>query len=283
MEMEADHKPFGRLTSILLILAISVVGCTKSQDSGGSGGESIKCRILVAASAREATQLAMDEFLTTHASIESDNVEVVSGPSNSLAQMILSGAPADIFISANPVWTEAVHENCDSIEAFLGNRIVLATHRLNEQTFESIDGLEHESVDRIAMGAQAVPVGDYARQVISQLSQQRQDALNAKLVFGKDSSALIAWLENREADFGFVYASDANRSADLKVVLAFGPPSHDPIEYTIAKLKNSSTQSSGLRDEVYRWLRSDEVQAIWKDAGFTLLVKNRPVDSHSID
>ena len=279
MEKEADYKLPGGMTRILLILTWSVIGCHKNQNSADSN----HCRILVAASARDVTQLAIDEFLTRGASIDDCKVEVVSGPSNSLAQMILSGAPADIYISANPRWTEAVSENCDSIEAFLGNRLVLATHRLNEQVIDSIDSLDDESGGRIAIGAQAVPVGDYARQAIGRLSQQQQEAVNAKLVFGKDSSALIAWLENREADFGFVYESDANRSADLKIVLAFGPQSHDPIEYTIATLNNGDAKSSILRDEVYQWLRSDKIQATYGNAGFTLPNRNRPVDSKSID
>jgi molybdate transport system substrate-binding protein len=225
------------------------------------------CRVLVAASARDATQKSVDAFRRSKNPSERSKIVVVSGPSNGLSQQIMSGAPADIFISANPKWTDAIEAQSELAQEFMGNQLVLATHHLNNETI---------------VAAESVPLGDYAKQVIGQ-STQLQNALTPKLVFAKDSTALVAWLENRETDFGFVYASDLNRSTSLTQALAIDPACHDPITYSIALLKNEKRDSSKLREQVYDWLRSEASMRIYERAGFVPMSEKPPMVSKPIE
>jgi len=261
----------------MLILVTGLIGCGKSKKS------SITCRILVAASAREATEHAIDGFLQSFNDHQQPEVILVSGPSNGLAQQILAGAPADIFVSANPKWTAAIDDESDLTKEFVSNRLVLATHRLKELQVASLEDLDQPQVKSVAIAVESVPVGDYARQAISHLSADQQSSLNSKLVFGKDSSALVAWLENREADYGFVYASDARASSDLKEVHVVDLRFHDPIIYSIAKLKNANGEGLELRDQLFGWLQSDESMKVFEDAGFTAATRKPPAISNSID
>ena len=249
---------------------------------GCSGEKQSTLRILVAASAREATQTAVDAFSDSSAALDDTQIVLVSGPSNGLSQQILAGAPADIFISANPRWTAAIADQCDAINDFVGNRLVLATRRNNTVPLSSLADLSDPDVGIIAIASESVPLGDYAREVIGKSDQLRL-LIHPKLVSGKDASALVAWLENREAEYGFVYASDLNRSETLKEALAIDPASHSPITYSIAKLKNDQNDVSALRDQVYDWLQSEPSMQIYKDAGFVPLHQKPPAVSHAID
>ena len=241
------------------------------------------CRVLVAASARDATQKSVDAFRRSKNPSERSKIVVVSGPSNGLSQQIMSGAPADIFISANPKWTDAIEAQSELAQEFMGNQLVLATHHLNNETIvESLSDLEDQTVRSIGIAAESVPLGDYAKQVIGQ-STQLQNALTPKLVFAKDSTALVAWLENRETDFGFVYASDLNRSTSLTQALAIDPACHDPITYSIALLKNEKRDSSKLREQVYDWLRSEASMRIYERAGFVPMSEKPPMVSKPIE
>ena len=279
---DAKAKPLGWMTQLILVMVVSFVGCNERQDP------SVTCRILVAASAHEATQQAVNSFLRSSSNVDHSQIVLVSGPSNGLSQQILSGAAADIFVSANPKWTASIADQCDLIEEFVGNRLVLATHRLNDghtvTTLDELNNADESRMHRIAIAAESVPLGDYARQAIGQ-SNELQQAVGEKLVFGKDASALLAWLESREADYGFIYDSDLKRSANLKEAVSIDPASHDPITYSIAKVKNdqSGVSNSTLRDQVYAWLCSEVSMQIYEDAGFVPMTRKPPAVSNAIE
>lgn len=224
--------------------------------------------MLVAASTKEPTEEAVEAFLGQLKQSEKQlQIIVVSGASSSLAQQILAGAPADVFVSANPKWSEAVASQGRPADPLLSNRLVVATHRRNAR-IASVSDLGQPGVRSIAIGGDSVPVGEYARQAIEKLPAELRSSIKARLVFGKDSSALVAWLENGEADAGFVYASDLVRSSDLIEVPGIESGFHDPIIYSVVNLTATDSPNCAAADQFLAWLGSEEATAIYRDAGF---------------
>jgi len=148
--------------------------------------ETSEVRVLVAASARLPAEECVSFYLETIEQSNQPDILVVSGPSNGLSQQILSGARADLFISANPTWTDVVSNLSDSTLPLVSNRLVIASP--NGIEVDSLVDLANPNIGRIAIAAESVPVGNYARQVVGQLPAQTRQAIEGKLVFAKDSS-----------------------------------------------------------------------------------------------
>ena len=267
---QTHRNPFGSLDTYsrfaMLILAIIVClpvygGCRPA----GDGTETV--HFLVAASAKDATEAAVDLFLSELPLADRPRIVIASGASSSLAQQILAGAPADIFISASLEWSDAVANQNTDVSPLLSNRLVLATNADNSGNFNSIDDLLQSHVKSIAVAGKNVPVGSYANEFIEQLSESQQQSIGSRLVFAKDSSALVAWLENNEVDAAFVYSSDLKRSSKLKLVKEIDQSLHSPIVYSIVSLADAGDRHP-LADQLCEWLETEKARAIYREAGF---------------
>ena len=247
--------------ALTLIPVLGFAGCGKVNPPN------VKIHVLVAASFKEATECAVEAYLDRAKQEGKPQIVVVSGASSSLAQQIIAGAPADLFISANSRWSEEVAAQGAAVDPLLTNRLVLAAHKQNAH-FTSVDNLSQPEVRSIAIGGDSVPVGEYASQVIEKFSAPLRESVKAKLVFGKDSTAVVAWLENGEADAGFVYASDLGRSSNLIEVQEIESEFHDPIIYSVVILADKDSPNREAADQFLRWLKSKEAAAIYRHAGF---------------
>lgn len=247
--------------SLIAFISLSFGGCKPSGDENGT------IYVLVAASAKEATQKAVDLFRDEQQQAGQPRIVISSGPSSGLAQQILNGAPADIFISASPKWSKAVaNENAVS-HPLLSNRLVLATNDFKSGDVTSLGDLFQNQVKSIAVAGKHVPIGDYANQYIERLSESQQQSIVPKLVFAKDSSAVVAWLESNEVDAAFIYASDLQRSSQLRLVEQIDESLHSPIVYSIIRLSDTESHHP-MTDKFYDWLKAGKAQAIYREAGF---------------
>ena len=206
--------------------------------------------------------------------VESPKFRVISGPSNGLAQQIRSGARADLFISADSAWIDAVGDLSQSTSPLVSNRLVVAVPTKNRKQLDALNDLANPDIERIAVAAPSVPIGNYAKQVIGHLTTEDRKSVENKLVFAKDSSALVAWLENGEVDVAIVYASDVSRSDRIRVAVDIDQGLHTPIVYSIAKLKSAGDLQSQSSEDFYQWLGSEEAVAIFEKAGFGRVPQN---------
>lgn len=155
------------------------------------------------------------------------------GGSGTLARQILLGAPADLFLSANTQWMDAVEtggllEPGSRID-LLGNRLVLVAHK---------DAGEADLADlsagaRLAMGfVEAVPAGQYGRRAFEHMGLW--DALRKRVVETDSVRAALALVARGEVPYGVVYATDAQAEPDVRVMSRFPQDSHPPIRYPMA-------------------------------------------------
>ncbi|RYG92257.1 molybdate ABC transporter substrate-binding protein [Loktanella sp. IMCC34160] len=196
-----------------------------------------------------------------------DLILVYAGTS-ALARQIAYGAPADIFISANPDWMDDLSERGlirnDTRTDLLGNRIVLIGHGPGA-TVDMADAAAVRSLlgsERIAMAfVDAVPAGIYGKNALQDLGLW--DEIAAQVVQTDNVRAALALVARGEARFGVTYATDAVADPSVTVLGTFPEDSHPPITYPIAAL------TTGAADVVLSYLAGPEAGAIFAQQGFT--------------
>lgn len=202
---------------------------------------------------------------------EKHNVELTFNleGSGSLAQKIQQGAPVDVFISANQEWMDTLATDDLIIkstrEDITGNKLVLITGKVSTIAYASIADINASDIEQIAIGnPESVPAGKYTEQVLQKLDLW--NALENKLVFGKDVRQVLTYVETGNVDMGFVYESDALSSEDIKVLATAEVGTHEPVIYPAAVLKDTKHEKEATNFMTF--MASDQAQEILEKHGF---------------
>ena len=198
----------------------------------------------------------------------------VFASSSTLARQIEYGAPADIFISANPGWMDYLeglgHLEPETRRDLVANALVIVAHAADsfamrvESNFDFAGAFD----GRLAVGDPThVPVGIYARQALTALGWWL--GLADRLAPAKDALAALSYVDLGECQAGIVYATDAALAENVKVAATFSAETHDPIVYPMAVVKGRD--SDGARRMV-TFLSSERAKEIFRDHGFRTLV-----------
>jgi molybdate transport system substrate-binding protein len=194
--------------------------------------------------------------------------------SSALAKQIESGAPADIFISADLDWMKYLSDKKlvkeDTRSSWLGNRIVLVAPKDNAKPVDIKQGFDLAGLiadGKLAMGApDSVPAGKYGKAALEKLGVWSSVE---KSVAGAESvRAALALVSRGEAPYGIVYATDAAADPGVAVVGTFPEDSHPAIIYPIAILSESK---SGDAAAYLDYLKSDKAASFFEKEGFTVL------------
>ena len=240
--------------AIALLLACS---------TGGNGRGDVL--VLAAASLHE-------PFEEVRAAFERDTgiaLSVSYGGSQALAQQIVSGAPAALFVSAgtSPVaFLEGRAALVGEPRRILRNRLVLVVPSRQGGKPDGISALAGAAVDRIAVADPALaPAGKYTRESLEHFGLW--DDLLPKMVFAADARAALAYVESGNVDAAFVYETDAASSRSVTVVAAAPEESHSPIAYPAAVIAGSGQEDSASR--LVEYMRGAKAREIFAAHGFT--------------
>lgn len=158
--------------------------------------------------------------------------------SDLLAVQIREGAPADVFASASPRYTQDLFRQglVEKPVTFARNRLVVIVPRSNPARIRAVSDLARPGV-RLVVGDRSVPIGRYARQVLARL---RLTAALENVVSEEPSvKGIVGKVALGEADAGLVYATDV-RPVAAKVRAIAVPARGQPIvSYEIAVLRGS--------------------------------------------
>jgi molybdate transport system substrate-binding protein len=203
------------------------------------------------------------------------NATPVFAASGALARQIDQGAPADIYLSANPRWMDWLEKRERLINGtrrnLIGNCLVL----IQPQTEATLPPLSRKSVEtfkrkRFAVGDPAyVPAGEYAVVALKRLGLW--SAIASRAARMPSVRHVLFLIERREADAGLVYRSDALSNARVHIVERIDPNFHGDIVYPVAMIKRPDT-SSATR-QLYDFLNTTAVLTIFEQNGFRLLEK----------
>ncbi len=198
---------------------------------------------------------------------DAPRVLVSYGGSGAMAQQILRGAPADIYIGAHPQWMDVLQDagriGAEHRVDWLGNALVLAGPAGSAPI--EIEGLAAVPFQRLALGqTQSVPAGQYARAGFEALGLW--DQIAPRVVETENVQAAARLLRLGEVDMAVIYATDAQALGDVTVVARFAPESHPAIVYPMGLLNDRDA----ARD-VVAGLQSDAARAVFEAAGFVWL------------
>jgi molybdate transport system substrate-binding protein len=246
----------------LVLLIAGTIGCTGGQHAPERDGPALA---LVAASTRDAVQDLADGFTREG----NPKVKVIAEDSSKLAQQIVNGAPAHLFLSANEKWADFIKEKglVQDRVALLGNSLALIVPADSTAGTTGPEDLRKTGVKRIAIAGPTVPAGIYARQALKHLALWAE--LEKKAVFGEDVRATLAYVERGETDAGIVYTTDARISDRVRTVYTFPAAAHEPIRYPLLLLKTGGEPRAARR--FYTYLQSPRAAEVFKKYGFTCL------------
>ena len=161
--------------------------------------------------------------------------------SSSLARQIAQGAPADIFISANPDWMDVLEADGLIDQAsrrdLLSNRLVLiGPAGADPLSLSDPANLTDRLQDGpLAMAlVEAVPVGIYGTAALQSLGLWA--AVKDHVAQTDNVRAALRLVSSGEAPLGVVYATDAAADPSVTVLAIFPENSHPPILYPVARL-----------------------------------------------
>jgi molybdate transport system substrate-binding protein len=190
--------------------------------------------------------------------------------SSALAKQIESGAPADLFFSADVDWMDYLQSRtlirAGSRHDVVGNRLVLIAPADSTMALKIAPRFALAAAlgtGRLATGdPDSVPVGRYARESLTRLSVW--DAVQARLVRADSVRAALAFVDRGEAALGIVYETDALIDKKVRIVDIFPDGSHAPIVYPMALTLSAKPSAAKFAD----FLRSPAAAETFEKYGF---------------
>jgi molybdate transport system substrate-binding protein len=195
--------------------------------------------------------------------------------SSALARQIESGAPADLFASADLEWMDYLAKKHlirqDTRVNLLGNRLVLIAPA---DAKESTVAFTPEAIaaalgpdGRLATGeVNSVPIGKYAKVAFEKLGLWA--GIQPRLAQSDNVRAALALVSRGEAPLGVVYESDAKSDPKVKVVGVFPTDSHPPVVYPFAV--TADAKGDGAR-RFLDYLSSAAAKPFFEAQGFSII------------
>ncbi|MFC0341569.1 molybdate ABC transporter substrate-binding protein [Paracoccus niistensis] len=216
---------------------------------------------------------ALDPIAQSFQQATGNSVTISYAGSNALAQQILQGAPADIFISASPEWMDEVEKGGEVAGGartdLLGNTLVLVAHDPDAPQLTPAPGFDLKGAlggGRLAMAlVDSVPAGQYGKEALVSLGVW--DQVLPSVAQADNVRAALALVATGEAPLGIVYATDASAEPRVHVVGTFPADSHAPITYPAALLKNGTDAADRA---FFDALGAPEAEAVFRAQGFTI-------------
>jgi molybdate transport system substrate-binding protein len=190
--------------------------------------------------------------------------------SSALARQIEAGAPADVFISADPDWMDYLQSRrliqTATRTDVVGNRLVLiapAGAKVALQITPHFALAAALGTGRLATGdPDSVPVGRYARAALTALGVW--DSVADRLVRAENVRVALAFVARGEAPLGIVYATDALIEPRVRIVAVFPADTHPPITYPLALTHAAAPAALPF----VTYLRGATAAAIFRKYGF---------------
>ena len=187
------------------------------------------------------------------------------GASGQLAKQMESGAPSDIFISANLEWMDYLKNkkliDSASVGTFTYNTLVFAGAPGKASSMKDLFKL-----DKIAIGSpRSVPAGEYAMEAFKNAGLDRR--LEKKLVMAKDVRECLMYAERGEVDGAFVYRTDALQAKQAKILFTVPQELYPRVTYPMSL----TVEGAKNRDAVafFAYLHSNEARFVLTKYGFS--------------
>ncbi len=247
--------PLALALTLAVILALDATGCSP-EVGRGNAGEGGGAGITVAAAA------SLTDAFTELVAAFGAPVELDFGPSSSLREQLLAGAPADVFAPADRSSMDAVVAAgvASDPRDFATNQLQIVVPAGNRA---GVSGLADfaDAGRLLGLCAEEVPCGRFARQALSNAGVNPVVDTNEP-----DVRALLTKVEAGELDAGIVYRSDVLAAGDTVEGVDLPADAGVTTSYPIATLAGSHHPDDAAAFVAY--VLSDEGRAILAAHGF---------------
>jgi len=248
------------LAALLLVTATAACSDDDSDaaDPGGDGGTTLT--VFAAASLTSSFEQLGESFEKSHEGVQ---VDFNFAGSSDLVAQVQSGAPADVFASADEANMEKL--TTDDLqgsdpELFATNTLEIATPPDNPADVQSLEDLADPDIN-LVICAPEVPCGAASQSVAEAAGvtlEPDSEEQSVTDVLGKVTSG--------EADAGLVYVTDVITAGDAVQGIEFPESASVVNSYPIATVADS--ENADLAQEFVDLVLSDEGQQVLADAGF---------------
>jgi molybdate transport system substrate-binding protein len=222
---------------------------------------------------------ALDDAVAAYAQQGGGKATVSYAASSTLAKQIESGAPADIFVSADLDWMDYLQQRNlikpETRKNLLGNRLVLITPAAKPVAVEIKPNFPLVSLlgdGRLAVAdPDTVPAGKYGKAALEKLGVWSSVA--DKLARTENVRAALFYVSRGEAPLGIVYQTDAAADSGVKIAAAFPADTHPPIVYPIAVTASTKNPAAG---PFLGFLESAAATPFFAKQGFIVLGAGAP-------
>ncbi len=222
---------------------------------------------------------ALDEAKALYEADGGAPVTISYAGSSALAKQIESGAPADVFLSADLEWMQYLAGKglvrAGTERRLLGNRLVLIAPKGGAAQTDGAKPLEVGpgfplaaalGDGRLVLCDLAVPCGKYGKAALESLGVW--GSVEGRIAFAENVRAALAFVSRGEAPYGIVYATDAAADPAVAVAGVFPEDSHPPIAYPVAVTAESQNPAAA---DFVAFLATPKAGAVFEKAGFTVL------------
>lgn len=229
--------------------------------------------LAAAAVAGQATVAVAANFLTTaerlaqvYSEQSGHEIALVHGSTGKLYAQIVSGAPFDVFLSADSLRPDRLQSEgrvaSGGVVTYAEGRLALVLRGVMQPV--SVDAYLSDSSRRLAIADPAVaPYGLAAQQVLQAV---RGDGWATNVVFGESVGQALAFVATGNAPAGLLALPQARELTDAFTLAAVPDDRHGPIRQDAALLRRGADNPAATG--FFAFLRSGTAQAIIRDAGY---------------
>jgi molybdate transport system substrate-binding protein len=223
--------------------------------------------------AAASTNDALSEVIALYEAERGNQVRASFASSSTLARQIESGAPADLYLSANQRWMDYLAERqlvaAGSRRRLMSNRLVLVAPEYSAVEITPAPGFplaEALGDRRLAMGdPDHVPAGIYGKQALQSLGVWEK--VEARIARAADVRGALALVARGEVAAGITYATDAAVSDAVRIVAEFPSGSHPPVTYEVALV---SGRADPVASEFLDFLTGTAARSVLRRHGFSV-------------
>jgi molybdenum ABC transporter molybdate-binding protein len=211
---------------------------------------------------------ALEQLLTDYARREPEvRVRAVYGASDELADQLLEGAPADLFLTADALQLDRLDRlgmvEPDTVTPLADNTLVAVEQAGGTAPVRRPADLAGPAVDRVALAAPSSPLGGYTRAYLEGLGLYA--GLLPRAVLAENSHGVLAAVRAGQADVGLAYGSAATAASGCRVLFR---ARHLPVPIRYAGAVVRRGQAPDQARELLKFLLSRTAARRFRRCGF---------------
>ncbi len=248
--LKANKYNFSRVGVICTLFFISSCGQGKMENQSNSNSLKIACAANM--------EYAMDSIAVLFEQETAIKCNITAGSSGMLTSQIQSGAPYDLFISANMDYPQKIFKTGEGKKpvVFAKGRLVFVIN--SPHKYESIDAtLVSNEVSKIAIADdQVAPYGIASRQFLRQT--KRYDTYSEKLVTGESIGQVNYYISSNAVNAGFTNYAFKVKNGSKYHYIEVDQMFFDPIDHGLMILNYGVKHHGAQAEKFYNFLTTSE-------------------------